>query len=76
MLWATSFGAEVIAPMAVPVLGGLLMTDEVADTFLPVSFSLVRRAPAEIVRLPADSISASVESRPASTSMPVVAGPE
>ncbi len=43
MLWATGVGAEVIAPMAVPVLGGLLISDEVVDIFLPVRFYWVRR---------------------------------
>jgi len=38
MLWATGTGAEVIAPMAAPVLGGLLIADEVIDIFLPVLF--------------------------------------
>jgi Cu(I)/Ag(I) efflux system membrane protein CusA/SilA len=44
MLWATGVGAEVIAPMAVPVLGGLLISDEVVDIFLPVRFYWVRRS--------------------------------
>jgi Cu(I)/Ag(I) efflux system membrane protein CusA/SilA len=44
MLWATGVGAEIIAPMAVPVLGGLLISDEVVDIFLPVRFYWVRRA--------------------------------
>jgi Cu(I)/Ag(I) efflux system membrane protein CusA/SilA len=44
MLWATGVGAEVIAPLAVPVLGGLLISDEVVDIFLPVRFYWVRRA--------------------------------
>jgi Cu(I)/Ag(I) efflux system membrane protein CusA/SilA len=43
MLWATGAGAEIIAPMAVPVLGGLLISDEVVDIFLPVRFYWVRR---------------------------------
>jgi Cu(I)/Ag(I) efflux system membrane protein CusA/SilA len=38
MLWARGVGAEVIAPMAAPVLGGLLVADEVIDIFLPVLF--------------------------------------
>lgn len=38
MLWASGTGAEVIAPMAAPVLGGLLIADEVIDIFLPVLF--------------------------------------
>jgi Cu(I)/Ag(I) efflux system membrane protein CusA/SilA len=44
MLWATGVGAEIIAPMAVPVLGGLLISDEVVDIFLPVRFYWVRRS--------------------------------
>jgi Cu(I)/Ag(I) efflux system membrane protein CusA/SilA len=44
MLWATGVGAEIIVPMAVPVLGGLLISDEVVDIFLPVRFYWVRRA--------------------------------
>ncbi len=38
MLWSRGVGAEVIAPMATPVLGGLLIADEVIDIFLPVLF--------------------------------------
>src|SRR5258708_19011137 len=44
MLWATGVGAEIIAPMAVPVLGGLLISDEVVDIFLPVRFYWARPA--------------------------------
>jgi Cu(I)/Ag(I) efflux system membrane protein CusA/SilA len=44
MLWASGVGAEILAPMAVPVLGGLLISDEVVDIFLPVRFYWVRRA--------------------------------
>ena len=33
MLWSTGVGAEVIAPMAAPVLGGLLIADEVIDIY-------------------------------------------
>ena len=33
MLWASGVGAEIIAPMAIPVLGGLLISDEVVDIF-------------------------------------------
>lgn len=43
MLWATGVGAEVIQPMAAPVLGGLLIADEVIDLLLPVLFYWVRR---------------------------------
>ncbi len=38
MLWATGTGAEIVRPMAAPVLGGILMADEVIDVFLPVLF--------------------------------------
>jgi Cu(I)/Ag(I) efflux system membrane protein CusA/SilA len=43
LLWASGVGAEVIRPMAAPVLGGLLVADEVIDLFLPVLFYWVRR---------------------------------
>jgi copper/silver efflux system protein len=43
MLWATGVGAEVIRPMAAPVLGGLLIADEVIDVFLPVFFFAVQK---------------------------------
>jgi len=43
MLWATGVGAEVIKPMAAPVLGGILIADEVIDLLLPVLFYWVRR---------------------------------
>jgi len=42
MLWATGVGSEVIRPMAAPVLGGILIADEVIDLFLPVMFYWVR----------------------------------
>jgi Cu/Ag efflux pump CusA len=37
-LWATGVGAEVIRPMAAPILGGLLIADEVIDVYLPRCF--------------------------------------
>jgi Cu(I)/Ag(I) efflux system membrane protein CusA/SilA len=43
MLWATGVGAEVIRPMAAPVLGGLLIADEVIDLFLPVVYFAVKK---------------------------------
>jgi Cu(I)/Ag(I) efflux system membrane protein CusA/SilA len=43
LLWATGTGAEVIRPMAAPVLGGILFADEVIDLLLPVLFYWVRR---------------------------------
>ncbi|MFI5380013.1 MAG: efflux RND transporter permease subunit, partial [Tepidisphaerales bacterium] len=39
MLWASGVGSEVIKPMAAPVLGGLLVADEVIDLLLPVIFN-------------------------------------
>jgi len=44
MVLASGVGAEVLYPMALPVLGGLLIADEVVDIFLPVRFYWVRRA--------------------------------
>ncbi|MBI3722842.1 efflux RND transporter permease subunit [bacterium] len=44
MLWASGVGHEVISAMAAPVLGGLLISDEVVDLFIPVRFFWVRRA--------------------------------
>src|SRR5205823_14982419 len=44
MLWASGVGHEVISAMAAPVLGGLLVSDEVVDIFIPVRFFWVRRA--------------------------------
>jgi Cu(I)/Ag(I) efflux system membrane protein CusA/SilA len=38
MLWAHGTGAEVMRPMVAPVLGGLLVADEVIDLLLPVLF--------------------------------------
>jgi Cu(I)/Ag(I) efflux system membrane protein CusA/SilA len=38
MLWATGVGAEFMKPMAVPILGGILVADEVIDVFIPVLF--------------------------------------
>jgi Cu(I)/Ag(I) efflux system membrane protein CusA/SilA len=43
MLWASGVGAEVIRPMAAPVLGGLLIADEVIDVILPVLYFAVQR---------------------------------
>ena len=43
MLWAGGVGGEVIRPMAAPVLGGILVADEVIDLLLPVLFYRVRR---------------------------------
>ena len=42
MLWSDGIGAEVIRPMAAPVLGGILIADEVIDLLLPVLFYRIR----------------------------------
>jgi Cu(I)/Ag(I) efflux system membrane protein CusA/SilA len=38
MLWATGVGAEYMRPIAAPILGGILVADEVIDLFIPVLF--------------------------------------
>ena len=43
MLWATGTGAEIMRPMAAPVLGGLLISDEVIDILIPVMFYWIRK---------------------------------
>ncbi len=43
MLFAGGVGHEVLNRMAAPVLGGLLIADEVVDIFIPVRFYWVRR---------------------------------
>ncbi len=43
MLWATGIGSEVLKPMAAPVLGGVLIADEVIDLLIPVVFYHIRR---------------------------------
>jgi Cu(I)/Ag(I) efflux system membrane protein CusA/SilA len=43
MLWADGVGADVIRPMAAPVLGGILIADEVIDLLLPILFYWARR---------------------------------
>jgi Cu(I)/Ag(I) efflux system membrane protein CusA/SilA len=65
MLWATGVGAEVIRPMAAPVLGGLLIADEVIDIFLPVLyFAVQKRRWAKIHRAdPWDRLALSYDTR-------------
>jgi Cu(I)/Ag(I) efflux system membrane protein CusA/SilA len=43
LLWASGPGADVLRPMVIPVLGGILLADEVIDLFLPVLFYRWRR---------------------------------
>ncbi|HWE39791.1 MAG TPA: efflux RND transporter permease subunit [Isosphaeraceae bacterium] len=61
LLWADGPGAEVIRPMAAPVLGGLLVADEVIDLLLPVLFFHLRA-----LRLPTPN------PRPPTSILPVV----
>jgi Cu(I)/Ag(I) efflux system membrane protein CusA/SilA len=56
LLWATGVGAEVIKPMAAPVLGGILIADEVIDLLLPVLFYQVRRWRWQRFHLPDSSL--------------------
>ena len=44
MLWAIGTGSEIMRPMAAPVLGGLLISDEVIDLMIPVVFYWIRRS--------------------------------
>ena len=43
LLWSTGVGADVICPMAAPVLGGILVADEVVDLLIPAVFFATRR---------------------------------
>ena len=43
IMWSTGVGADVIRPMAAPVLGGILIADEVVDLLIPVLFYKVRK---------------------------------
>ncbi|MFO1063592.1 MAG: efflux RND transporter permease subunit [Pirellulales bacterium] len=43
ILWSTGPGADVIRPMAAPVLGGILIADEVIDLLIPALFFQIRR---------------------------------
>ena len=44
MLWASGAGAEILRPMAAPVLGGILLADEVIDLSIPALFYWLRRS--------------------------------
>ena len=43
LLWSTGVGADIIRPMAAPVLGGILVADEIVDLLIPALFFAVRR---------------------------------
>ncbi len=51
MLWSSGVASEIIRPMAAPVLGGILVADEVIDLFLPILFYWVRRRRWQRLRL-------------------------
>ncbi len=71
MLWASGVGAEVIRPMAAPVLGGLLIADEVIDVFLPVLYFAVQKrrwAKLHRVNLWAEYVSSGRRHRPVAVS--------
>ncbi|MBX3465464.1 MAG: efflux RND transporter permease subunit [Planctomycetes bacterium] len=44
MLFSEGVGAEIMRPMAAPVLGGILVADEVIDVFIPVILLWYRKA--------------------------------
>jgi hypothetical protein len=46
MLWATGVGAEIMRPMAAPIMGGLLISDEMIDTLPNLHQVEKRRWPA------------------------------
>jgi Cu(I)/Ag(I) efflux system membrane protein CusA/SilA len=58
MLWSTGVGSEFMKPMAAPILGGILVADEVIDILIPVLFywdrkrRLQKRLAAEAVPQP------------------------
>jgi Cu(I)/Ag(I) efflux system membrane protein CusA/SilA len=61
MLWATGTGAEIMRPMAAPVLGGLLISDEVVDIMIPVMFYWIRKRRWEKLHAPKQHEPAEVE---------------
>ncbi len=40
---AAGIGSDVVKPTAEPVIGGILVADEVIDVALPVAFDAIRR---------------------------------
>lgn len=62
MLWSTGVASEIIRPMAAPVLGGILVADEVIDLLLPILFYWVRRR--RLARIPQGQTIASAERTP------------
>jgi Cu(I)/Ag(I) efflux system membrane protein CusA/SilA len=72
MLWSSGVASEVIRPMAAPVMGGILVADEVIDLLLPVLFYWVRRS--RWRRLHAEGPGAPGGLGPAATPAPVALG--
>jgi Cu(I)/Ag(I) efflux system membrane protein CusA/SilA len=68
MLWATGTGAEIMRPMAAPVLGGLLISDEVIDILIPVVFYWIRRRRWKKLHEPAEGAP-----RPPAAALPLAA---
>jgi Cu(I)/Ag(I) efflux system membrane protein CusA/SilA len=64
LLWAGGVGAEVLRPMVLPVLGGILVADEVIDLFLPVLFYGVRARRWERLHAPALGKAVSLQEPP------------
>ncbi len=56
MLWSDGPGADVIRPMAAPVLGGILVADEVVDLFIPILFYHTRKHRRELATHSTNSI--------------------
>jgi len=71
MLFAKGVGSEIISTMALPVLGGLLIADEVVDIFLPVRFYWVRRA--RWLKLQDEKRKAAVNATPSGAVLPAPA---
>jgi Cu(I)/Ag(I) efflux system membrane protein CusA/SilA len=55
MLWSTGVGSEFMKPMAAPILGGILVADEVIDILIPVLFYWDRKRRLE-KRLQAEAV--------------------
>jgi copper/silver efflux system protein len=72
MLWATGTGAEIMRPMAAPVLGGLLISDEVIDLMIPVLFYWIRRR--RWLRINSESTQPATDASLRERGVPAVAG--
>lgn len=72
MLWATGTGSEIMRPMAAPVLGGILVADEVIDLLLPVLFYRIRKR--RWKRLQTRNLTASTATNPVAPSPPATPG--